>query len=517
MSLAPASKPPDPTPAVERVKSGSTLHLIDTFRPNGKQAKFFRTAWSPLYDEILLHGAIRSGKSQSCGKMLLAWAMRYGGTYVVCRGTYKELEDSTKTMMLKGEGGLPPVIPPELYDPAYGGQIYHGDKNKVVLVNGAEIRFRSLEPQNRGKIRNITYSGGFIDQIEELDGEGDEEFYEEFMGRLSDPYGPRKMLSAANPGPEDHWVCRRFGCTADTLPYRKPRTASIHVTMLDNAHNLDPNYVAGRMATKDTNPDYYLRMVLGEWGAFGGKRFKGFRRQQTLYPGDFDVLPSGWEVIEGADYGWSNPTHWVWIAIDYEGRWWLLHELRVSETSISDIARCVKAIRTNNPDDPNLPNRIDGFSLPPFQGSLSPSVTFLDPSAFAKRSEHESIAQEFREQGIFPAPAQNDRLGGWARLDEYLTTVMADGYSKLRILPHVTEVVREIPSARIKPGTDDIEKVNDHGLDATRYAVMSRTPNPLEDKVQSEEHDRASVARRIVERATGRASQNPSKLYTGEN
>lgn len=494
------------------LREGDTLKLIDTFRPNAKQALFFRTCWSPLYDEILFHGAIRSGKSQSAGKMLLAWAMRYGGTYVVCRGTYKELEDSTKTMMLKGEGGLPPVIPPELI-----AQRYDGDKNKVVLVNGAEIRFRSLEPDNRGKIRNITYSGGFIDQIEELDSEADEEFYDEFMGRLSDPMGPRKMLSAANPGPEDHWVCRRFGCTDEARAYRRPRTAAIHVSVRDNAHNLDPRYVERLYAMQETAPDYYQRMVLGEWGAFGGKRFKKWTRAKNVWQGELFDIPSGWEIIEGADYGWSNPTHWTWDAIDYEGHWWIVHELRLSETGISDIARCVKAIRRNNPEDPANPTDVVGFSLPPFQGSLQPGATWLDPTAFAKRSEHESIAQEFRDQGIYVAPAQNDRLGGWARLEEFLTTYMPDGYSKLRVLPHCEHFIREVPSAKIRPGTDDIEKVNDHALDANRYACMSRTPDPLEEAVQTEKHDRASVAARIVSRARDRKAQEPSRIYTGEN
>lgn len=486
-------------PAARGQRVGDTLILRDTFRPNPRQIEFWEACWDPRYREILFHGAIRTGKSQAAGKIILAWAMRYGGTYLIARSTIKELEDSTIPIMLQGDGNMPPVVPEQLVD-----EIWWGEKKKVRLVNGAEIRFRSLEPDQRGKIRNITYAGAMIDQIEELDDdEEDPGFYEELMGRLSDPFGPRKMVAVANPGREDHWVARRF----DVLREGRPADGTKHVrtTLLDNAENLDPDYVKGRLATRDTRPDYYRQMVMGEWGSFGGRRFEDvWNPQRSVYPTYFDV-PAAWEIVEGADYGWVNPTHWLWVAIDFDDVWWLVHEHRWTKTKVSTISREIKEIRK-------------GGGLP-YHASLEPGVTWLDPSAWAKKSEHESIAQEFRDNGVFPAPAVNERVGGWNRLEEFLTEVMPDGYTRLRVFPHVKEFPRELRSARINMKTSnptgaDIEKTNDHALDAMRYIINSRALPPRKlTEANDEGYDRASVAARILKRAK---DGRKVRTYTGE-
>jgi hypothetical protein len=333
--------------------------------------------------------------------------------------------------------------------------------------------------------------------VEEFDEEGADDFYQELLGRLSDPGGPGKMLLAANPGPEDHWVCRRFGASEAVQSQRKPGTAHVHVSILDNADNLHPRYVEKLLATKETAPDYYNRMVLGLWGMFGGRRFKTWNPAVSVAPNCIDI-PSEWEIIEGADYGWSNPTHWTWVAIDHDGRWWVAAEYRQSEATTKTHAEAIKATRRNENDER-------------FKGSLEPSVTWADPMFFHKRTEHQSIADEFRDEGIYLARANNERLAGWDRIEKYLTEVLPDGMTRLRFFPHLEYTPFEIRNARIKTGTDDIEKVNDHALDALRYILNSRAPAPKE-KTPAEEHDRASVAARIVERR----KLDPRSLRYGE-
>jgi hypothetical protein len=108
----------------------------------------------------LFDGSIRGGKTQAAVRWIVAKALQTGGTYVISRFSYRELEDSTKKVCLYGEGGLPPAIPEQVLWKGNLDKAKNETHNKVKLANGAEILFRALEPKERGKIRNITANAG---------------------------------------------------------------------------------------------------------------------------------------------------------------------------------------------------------------------------------------------------------------------------------------------------------------------------------------------------------------------
>lgn len=488
---------------VAKYRTGNRVWLVDQFAPNQKQIDFFRACEEPKVKEILFDGSIRGGKSQACAKKIVGWAMRYRGTYVVMRATLKELEDSTKKIMLTGDGVMPPSIPAELIAPGGISVTW----NKVTLVSGSEIWFRSLESDERGKIRNVTFAGGFIDQVEELDDdENDEEYYDELLSRLSHAGTPRKMLLAANPEREDHWVCKRFGCTPETelglSPDAKRKRRRVHVDIHDNADNLDPDYVDELLETENTRPDFFKRMVLGLWGAHGGKRFKTWNPALHVADKVFDI-PSSWDIYEGLDYGNEHYTASVTVAIDFDGRWWVVAEHFANHQTISWHSNQIKKIRRNK-------DAMLGFA-----GTLEPSATWLDPSAWEeRRKDVNSVAKEFADNEIYAARASNARIAGWNRIEEMLNKRLEDGLPKLRFFPTCPNVIREIANARIKPGTDDVMKVNDDALDALRYIVNSRAASPLELEAEENPHTREAAAKRLIARATAppRILQNVDAL-----
>lgn len=448
-------------------------------RPTEKQLEFFKACHEPGNEEILFDGAVRSGKTQAACKMIAHWAWTKGGPnwrFCVMRRTYRELADSTKAAFLRGDGKMPPACPPQLI-----GAERKADE-MVTLKNGAEILFRSAEnpAETEDKLRNVTLAGFFIDQVEELEGDAYFQMYETLLSRCSDPRGPRKAILVANPGSENHWVYRRFVDPQTVEPY----VGRVHVTLEENAWNLPEDYVERMRRREDTNNMWYRRFILGEWGAFGGKRFPAWDRK--LHVSDPFEIPPGWEVIQAIDYGWANPTASVWVAIDYSGRWWVIGEHFAKERPISWHVREMKKVEA--------------------QLNVSPSSIWLDPATWAQRSEYESPAAEFADHGIFAARAQNDRLGGWNRIDEMLTERMDDGYPRLRIFSTCKNLIRELPNLRIKEGTDDVEKENDHACDALRYAISSRMPHPLEEKEEEEPEDRREAyAKRLLERANREA------------
>jgi PBSX family phage terminase large subunit len=450
--------------------------------PTAKQQEFWAACAERGAEEILFSGSIRGGKTQAAAKQIVAWAWRYPGTYLVMRRTYRELADSTQKAILRGDGNMPPALPPQLIR---GGSLEKGYRAKdeiVYLANGAEIIFRSCEDAlaTIDKIKNITLGGFLIDQVEELESDRYFELYQTMVGRLSHPGTPRKGLLVANPASESHWVYRRF---VDPVR-RKDYTRYVHVTLFDNEENLPDNYVRSLQRREHEDKHWYDRYVLGKWGAFGGKRFKIWDPAiHVVEP--FGPIPQEWEIVEAIDYGYKHATCCLWLAIDFEGRWWVIGEHYERERPVSYHARAIKNTRT---------------AL-----NISPSSIWLDPSAWALRGEYEAPAMEFFDYGIVAAKAQNDRLGGWNRIDELLTEKMPrDDLPRLRIFNSCQNLIRELPALRIKDGTDDVEKEDDHAPDALRYAVMSRAPAPLRPEEEEESDWSDEYARSLVARMRAR-------------
>ena len=457
-----------------------TLVVREEHELTDKQAEFCRLCNDPEAEEILFDGAIRSGKTQAACRLIAGWAWKYGGPnwrFTILRRTYRELADSTQAAFWKGDGKMPPACPPELIER------YLAKDEMVILKNGAQIMFRSAENprETEDKIRNVTMAGFFIDQVEEFDDAAYFHLYETLLSRLSDNRGPMKGLLVANPGPEDHWVHKRF---VDPLT-KEPQTRRIGVTLFDNEDNLDPRYFRRMMRRADSNPLFFRRYVLGEWGAFGGKRFPDWNAERHVVQ-PFPVHPD-WEVVCGIDYGWGNPTAVIWCAIDFEGRWWVVAEHYEKEKPVSFHARRIKEIER--------------------ELGISPSSVWLDPSAWAKRSEYESTALEFADYNVYAGRAQNERLGGWNRIEEMLVDG-PDGKPMLQIFDTCPNLIREIGSLKIKLGTDDVEKEHDHAADALRYAIMSRMPVPVrQEEEEDEPWGRDAIAERII-----KASEHDDKV-----
>lgn len=442
-----------------------------------------RKRWFGRPSHVGYGGSIRAGKTQAAGRLIAAWAWRFPADYLVIRKTFPRLRDSTMKAMWHGDGGLKACIPSGIV-----GDYRYSDQT-IVTKTGGRILFRHAEHPHEAieAFKNMTLGGYFIDQVEELDHPDYEELFNTLEGRLSQPGTPQTGLGVSNPGPEDHWYHRRV-VDPDT---RDDNANYVHTTLFDNEHNLQAGYVTRMKRSETSRPDWYKRYILGEWGAFGGKRFKTW--DPDLHIVEPFEIPSEWEVIEGGDYGWANPFAWVFCAMDHLNRWYVFAEHFASETRISEHAKAIERIRD-------------------FYG-VSPSSTWFDPSAWAVRGEYESPVAELQDHGIWAAKAVNDRLGGWNRIDEMLTTMVEDPYTGMRqpqlvlMRDRAPNLERELPSLKIKEGTDDVAKRNDHASDALRYAISSRQPPPPPPKP-----DRHLE---YVERKLQRLANEHETLYVG--
>jgi PBSX family phage terminase large subunit len=454
-----------------------SVAVIGGFEPNPRQLDAARAAVDPATRVVVLDGAIRSGKSQAAARILLEWAVEQPATYLVARGTYRSLRDSTMKAMLFGDGGMPPLIPPELVEQ------YRASDELVRLRTGAEILFRSLEEGQVSKVMNLSLAGVLIDQVEELDGgDAGERIYDTLLGRLSDPRGPRKLLAVANPAGLTSWQYRRLIDESS----RDGNVRRVHFTLRDNAANLPADFVAAMEATRQTRSHWYRSFVLGEWGAFEGQAYAEF--EEGVHVVEPFPVPSWWERFESMDHGAANPTAWHAWAADDDGNVVVFGEHYEAGKLVSHHARQVLKLRKLWHPDGARP------------------YVFADPSTGAKFGtankwgEPASVKTEYAEHGIHLSGANNDRAAGYARLLELLhvepgrpappwaqVDESVGGAPRLYVFRSCVHLVEQFKSAPI--AADGLEageavdkkweSTHGHADASARYGAMSRpAPSP---------------------------------------
>ncbi len=477
------------------------------FQATEKQLELAHAWHDPTTRVVTIGGAIRSGKTQAAGRLLVETAIEMPSVYLVSRLTYRELRDSTQKAMLHGDGALPPLIPPAAID------FYRASDELVKLRNGSEIIFRSLDEPS--KLLNLTIGGIFVDQIEELDeGDDGERLFDTLLGRLSDPRGPRKLVAVANPGSLTHWVYRRLV---------DPRTRDagaryVHVELSDNAANLPADYVAAMQATEKTRPHWFKSFVKGLWGSFEGAAYEEF--DESLHVVDPFVIPDEWERYECLDHGAANPSAWAPIAVDYDGNQ-IVFDLYYSPGLVSAHAAAIRR-RQSPPSPASAPLGLNWWRRRNSRGEFERHVCWADPSIKAshgltsRRGVPASVLTEYLEHGVdWLVMANNDRAAGYARLLELLHVDPARpfpswhprhgqrGAPRLFVFSTCEQLIAQLQSAPIaKDGSDAGEAVDPkwenahgHGHAMLRYGVLSRPapsmlPEPEPDDWRSLEQRR---------------------------
>lgn len=239
-------------------------------------------------------------------------------------------------------------------------------------------------------------------------------------------------------------------------------------------------------AKRNATEDYFAQEYLADFRKFTGLVYKDFQRETHVIE-PFDP-PASWTVFRGIDFGSTNPTACVWIAVDGDDNWYIVAEHYATGQTIDYHAGVINA------------NRLSGRV----------STTFGDPSGAQWISE-------FAQRGIYITPA-NKEVGqafatwvtfGIDKIAQKLKPV--PGRPRLQNAPAIrhdtgeasasvhdqrgapglyvfntcTNTIREFETYRWKEKSvtqaqdlnqpDVVEKANDHALDALRYFAVSYT------------------------------------------
>ncbi len=221
----------------------------------------------------------------------------------------------------------------------------------------------------------------------------------------------------------------------------------------------------------------------GDWNVFAGQYFDLFEiDRHTVRPEQFRLEP-WWTRWVSIDWGFQHPSAVYWHCA-IPGRTGAGVPGAPRELSF---APCDPAFTAPPGEDdagrivtyrefvqPGLSPRMLGQAIAERCGRERISEIFLSPDAFAHRTAEASIAEQLAE--IFtanglprPAPADDDRIGGWQLMYQLLESdswVITDNCRKLiECLPHLVRDERR---------SEDIRKVDgDDPADAARYGLVS--------------------------------------------
>jgi hypothetical protein len=301
-------------------------------------------------------------------------------------------EDSTQKAMIRGDGGLGPCIPTGLIADALRVvdnevRLEVGRHDHVPVVRASR---RGDRPRQEHHARRATWST----RSRSSTTTATRSCSTRCKGRLSHPRAPAQGDRDLEPG---------AGGSLVLPPRRRPRDARrglafyVHTTLHDNAMNLDPRSTSPMLATEKTKPEWFDRYILGEWGAFGGKRFKCWNPEIHLI--DPFPVPPEWEMSRRTTTAGATPGR-ACGARSTRGRRYVVYCHKESRSGRS------ATTREDQGAGRRLTCAVGGLARPV-------GLDFAGRVRIAGDGAH--------DYGIFAAKAQNDRLGGWNRIEEMLT------------------------------------------------------------------------------------------------
>ncbi|WP_245558116.1 PBSX family phage terminase large subunit [Nocardia thailandica] len=385
-------------------------------------------------------GAIRSGKTiASIVAFFLAVARAPSNGLILIVG---------RTLQTIERNIVEPMKDEAIYG-AFSRAVHHTRGSSTAIILGRVVHLVGANDVGaEAKIRGLTAYLAMVDEATLIP----ENFWTQLQGRLSVP-GAR-LLATTNPDNPEHYLKTKFIDRADE-PEMDLKV--FHFWMDDNP-KLEPAYIARKKA--EFTGVFYRRFILGDWVAAEGAVFDTYDRDQHVIRWE-DLPEMRWILGVGIDHGTTNPTHAVMIGHGVDDVLYCMDEWRYkagkeearwSNVELSQGVRTWMAGPHHPDDDPDNPPR-------------ARYRTVVDAAAADFRVQ-------LKQDGVSSLKAHKDVLYG------IRTMVALISAKRLKFTDRCPELLKEIPSyvwddKASEEGKDQVVKLNDHGIDAVRYLLVT--------------------------------------------
>lgn len=272
--------------------------------------------------QYVFMGGFRSGKSFLFQFITFLLCLKYPGLQVIyVRKTYDQLKDS--------------VIKQFRQDFEKYGQFSYTDTSKegsriARFNNGSNIVFRAFDSDTN--ILSAEYDLACVCQIEDIQ----EELYKQLFGRLSGSVMPKTFMMVEG-NPKGNWVKRTFYDLTEEEKKQK------HIFFLNspttaNLENLPKDYLE-TLKSQYSERDF-KRWAMGDWQNLYGLVFSEFSEDVNVIPPiKFSDIGSGEKILIGGDYGWRNPSAFLWGVKTYDDDIIIFDEFYKSECLPEELAK----------------------------------------------------------------------------------------------------------------------------------------------------------------------------------
>lgn len=401
---------------------------------------------------LLCTGSAGGGKSRVAAEKLHLFCQRYDNAMALMLRKTRESMTNSSVLFVERE-----II-------GNASDVRHfPSKHRFEYANGSILAYGGMKnEEQREQIRSIGQKGGVdIVWLEEANKFTEDDF-NEVLGRMrgSTTFW-RQILLTTNPDAPTHWIYQRLILGNEATVY--------YSSNADNPYNP----LQYKEALAALTGVLKLRLQEGKWIQAEGTIYDEFK--PSVHVIDWFEPPASWRRIRSVDFGFTNPFVCQWLAIDEDERMYLYREVYHTKRIVEDHARQIKEFSKNETIEATI-------------------------------SDHDAEdAETLKRYGIACTQAKKDVSPGIQEVQSHLR-ISGDGRPRLFIMRGcLVETDTEL-EARRKPTCTEEEfpgyvwqnkqlkeapqKVDDHGMDAVRYAVMylakgQRTPLELIDWSES--------------------------------
>lgn len=394
--------------------------------------------WHDKAAVLLLTGSAGGGKSRLAAEKIHGYCLKYpGATALIMRKAREWAGRSIVPFYNQTVVGSDPRV---RYNKSEGA--FHYANGSTVYSGGM------LDDKQRESVRSIGGAGGLdIAWFEEANAFSRQDF-EEIIGRIRHTAADwQQIILTTNPDAPTHWIYR------DLI---QGGAASVYYSgAKDNPYNA-PAYLANLDKLTGVLAQ---RLVYGKWVQAEGAVYDEY--DPALHVIDAAKCPAFVRHIRVVDFGYTNPFVCQWWGLDADGRMYLYRELYVTRQLVEDLAARILTLTADT--------YIEG------------TVADHDAEDRATLARH----------GVITTPAQKNVSPGIQAVQARLK-VQPDGKPRLFIvrgalveLDPLLEAAKKPVSTQDevagyawtrtqdgKPNKEQPIKLDDHGMDAMRYAVM---------------------------------------------
>jgi len=326
---------------------------------------------------------------------------------------------------------------------------HYPSKNRFEYANGSILAYGGMaNEEQREQIRSIG-QGGSVDMVwmEEAT-RFTEDDYNEIMPRMRGVAAPwRQVILTTNPDTPSHWIYRRLIAGGEARVYTSGA--------LDNPYN-PSDYVTALNRLTGPLRD---RLRDGRWVQAEGAVYPEW--DATVHLVDSFPIPAGWRRFRSVDFGFTNPFVCQWWAIDGDGRLYLYREVYRTQRLVEDHARQIVALSQGETIEATVADHDaeDRATLERYGVYTQPAAKDVSP-------------------GIQAVQARLRRAGDGRPRLYVLRDALVDADPALLGAKKPTCTEEEIAgyvwqgAAEGRATKEEPLKLNDHGMDAMRYAVM---------------------------------------------